>query len=588
MTVRWGWKLTGAIGVTVATVGAACGPSPPGANGCQVALVPGDLVITEVFADYRASSDGGGGIDTGKEWFEIYNATGAAIDLAGLAISHSRPDGSKRNTHIITGVARIAPGQYFTLGDAAAAQRPAYVDYGYGDDLGELYNTLGGKLALACGDREIDSAVYGDVVQGHARELTAAQAPDYTRNDDPSQWCQANDTEFETGNFGTPGAASDCLPIASGQCSERGALRSAIAPGPGDLVITELMPSPAKVSDATGEWFEALVMADIDLNGVGLDRAGDAARPDEITSTACVRVTAGSYAVFARSADPAANGGLPAAAIAGTFTFSLVAGSAAAPGDVAIRAGTTVVDAVTWTRSTPGAALQLAPDRIDAAANDSESNFCDATVHDAAGDLGTPGAANSRCPALPASGMCDEGGAARAIVSPRPGELVISELLINPANVAGGSDAQREWFEVANAGEAAFDLNGLAVGRIGVAGAALQSAACIALRPGGLAVLARSADPASNAMLPRVDATFRVGLVDTNGDVQIATDAGVLDAVRWTQVSAGVARQRDPAQLVPASGSPSDANGPGFCAATAAYGDGSNLGTPGAANAPCR
>lgn len=588
MAICMGWELAGAIGVAAATtVCAACGPSLPSASGCRVSLVPGDLVITEVFADYRASSDGGG-TDTGKEWFEIYNASGAAIELAGLTIAHSRPDGSKRNTHVVTGSARIAPGQYLTLGDAAPDQLPAYVDYGYGDDLGDLYNSDGGKLALACGDREIDSASYGDVVQGHARELTSAGPPDYTRNDDPAQWCQASDTEFETGNFGTPGAAGDCLPIASGQCSDRGALRSAIPPGPGDLVITEVMPSPAHVSDATGEWFEALVMTDVDLNGVALDRAGDTAKPDAITSTACVHVAAGSYAVFARSADPALNGGLPAAAIAGTFQFSLVAGSAAAPGDVAILAGTTVVDAVTWTRSTPGAALQLAPDRIDPAANDSESNFCDATVHDAAGDLGTPGAANSRCPALPGSGMCDEGGAARAIVSPRFGELVISELLIDPANVAGGSDAQREWFEIANVGQATFDLNALAIGRIGATGAVLQSAACIALRPGGFAVLARSTDPANNTMLPRVDATFRFGLVDSNGDVQIATASGVLDQVRWTQASSGVARQRDPAQLVPASGSPSDAGGAGFCAATTAYGDGSNLGTPGAANPPCR
>jgi hypothetical protein len=586
MDVRWGWNLMPGRGLAaVVAIASGCGPSLPSATGCQAALVPGDLVITEVFADYRASSDGDG-TDTGKEWFEIYNATGAAIELAGLTLVHSRPDGSKRTTHVVSG-ARIASGQFFTLGDASPGQLPDYVDYGYGDDLGDLYNSDGGKLALACGDREIDSAVYGDVEPGHARELGSATPPDYTSNDDPAAWCEATDTEFEAGNFGTPGAASDCQPIASGQCSERGALRSAVPPGPGDLVITEVMPSPAHTSDATGEWFEALAMADVDLNGVALDRAGDAARPDVITASDCVHVAAGSYAVFARATDPAANGGLPAAAIAGTFRFSLVAGSAAAPGDVAILAGTTVVDAVRWTRSTAGAALQLAPDRLDAASNDSESNFCDATVHYASGDLGTPGAANSRCPALPASGLCDEDGARRAIISPRVGELVISELLINPANVAGSSDAQREWFEVANAGAAAFDLNGLGVGRIGATGAAVQSAACLALRPGGYAVFARSPDPAHNAMLPRVDATFGFGLVDTRGDVQVTAGASVLDAVRWSSVVPGVTRQRDPAQLT-ATGAPSDASGAGFCAGTAAYGDGTNLGTPGAANPPCR
>jgi hypothetical protein len=349
------------------------------------------------------------------------------------------------------------------------------------------------------------------------------------------------------------------------------------------------MPSPSAVSDLTGEWFEAQVMADVDLNGVGLDRAGDAAVPDVITRSDCARVTAGSYVVFARSSDPVANGGLPSAAIAGAFKFALVGGSPGAPGDVAILAGTTVIDAVSWTRSTPGAALQLAPDRIDPTANDDETNFCAATMRYGAGDLGTPGAANSRCLALPAAGMCDGDGGARPIATPRPGALVISELLIDPANVAGATDAEREWFEVENAGDAAFDLNELLVGRIGAAGAAVQSARCLAVPPGGFAVFARSTDATKNTRLPEVDATFRFGLVDTSGDVQIAAGASVLDAVRWTSATSGIARQRDPEQLTPAApGSASDAGGPGFCAATAAYGDLTNLGTPGAANSPCR
>src|SRR5207247_145394 len=116
----------------------------------------------------------------------------------------------------------------------------------------------------------------------------------------------------------------------------------------------EVMPSPTKVNDDLGEWFEARVTADVDLNGVGITRIAGRT-PDILASTDCLRVRAGSTVVFARSADPLRNGGIPAAAIAGTFRFNLVAGSAAAPGDVALVAGTTVIDAVTWTRSTTGA-----------------------------------------------------------------------------------------------------------------------------------------------------------------------------------------------------------------------------------------
>ncbi len=567
------------IAVAIAATLAACGPTPPDATGCRAALLPGDLVITEVFADYQGAGDGATGTDTGKEWFEIYNATGAAIDLSGLTLTASRGDGSRSRTHTMR-EARIAPGQYFTLGSAAPGQTPAYVDYGYGADLGDLANT-DGKLALTCGGAEIDSASYTAVRPGHARELTGAQPPDYTLNDDQDHWCQATAAEFEAGNFGTPGAANDCRPVIAGQCSDGGARRSAVPPGPGDLVITEVMASPARVSDAAGEWLEARVMTDVDLVGVGVGRI--AGTPDVIAGPDCHRVRAGSYVVFARSADPAVNGGLPAAAIAGTFRFNLITGSTTAPGDVEIVAGTSVVDAVTWTHSTSGAALQLDPDRLDPSANDDESNFCDATQPYGAGDLGTPGAGNAPCPLLPGPGMCDDGGRIRAIVPPRPGDLVISEILANPANVAGQTDATREWFEIANTGAAAFDLNDLGVGRIGAAGAPVQSARCLSVAPRGFAVFARSADPALDGMLPVVHATFRFGLVDTSGDIQITQGQAVLDAVRWASVTPGVASQLDPGHLNPA-----DNDVPGnFCAATTAYGDGTNQGTPGAANRPC-
>lgn len=565
--------------LAAAGAAAACGPSRPTPDGCKAQLLPGDLVITEVFADYQADA-GGTGVDTGKEWFEIYDARGAPIDLAGLAITHSRPDGSRLDTHTV-GQAVIASGQFFTLGNAAPGVVPAYLDYGYGEELGGLFNTDGGKLTLSCGDREIDSALYGDVKPGHARELTGAQPPDYTLNDDPSSWCQANGAEFEAGNFGTPGEGNDCRPIVTGQCNDAGAMRSAVAPGPGDLVITEIMPSPTQVADSAGEWLEARVMNDVDLNGVGVGRVGSTS-PDVITGADCLRARAGSYVVFARSSDPGVNGGIPAASIVGTFRFNLVGGSTTSPGDVAITAGTTVVDAVTWTRSASGAALQLAPDRVDPSANDIESNFCDATAPYGMGDLGTPGADNTPCTALPVAGMCDDGAAVRAIVRPKAGDLVISEILANPANVADATDAQREWFEVASTG-AAFDLNELVVGRIGATGAPVQSARCISVPAGGFAVFARSADPGLDGMLPSVQATFKFGLVDTDGDIQIAGGGAVLDAVRWHAVTSGVASQLDPGHLTPAD---NDVAG-NFCPATTPYGDLTNQGTPGAANRSC-
>jgi hypothetical protein len=122
---------------------AACGPtSHQGA--CKDELLPGDLVITEVFADYQAAN-GGTGADEGKEWIEIYNGSGRALELAGLEVVHSRPDGSKEKSHVLEDVT-LAPEQFLTMGNSAQDLIPPYIDYGYGDDLADLFNTDGGNI----------------------------------------------------------------------------------------------------------------------------------------------------------------------------------------------------------------------------------------------------------------------------------------------------------------------------------------------------------------------------------------------------------------------------------------------------------
>ncbi len=365
-----------------------------------------------------------------------------------------------------------------------------------------------------------------------------------------------------------------CNPV-PGMCKDGGTLRAVRAPVVGDLVITEVMASPSGI-DTDEEWFEVLVTRDVDLNEVALDRAGDNLAPDVIESANCLPATAGSRLVFARKADPAVNGGLPA--VTATFGFSLVAA-----GDVRVLLDTSVLDSVTWTTSTTGKARQLDPDATDPAANDVPANFCDATTPygtHAPQDLGTPGAANVDCPAVVPAGSCLDGGSARPIAKPAAGALVITEFLANPA---GTSDSTREWFEITNTSGAAFDLNGLTIARAGTAGTTISSPACIAIAPGAFGLLARSNDPAQNAMLPAVDATFGFALVDATGDVEVRDGASVLDAITWASVASGIARQLDPGATT-TTGNDSATN---FCAAMTAYGDGTNLGTPKAANPAC-
>jgi hypothetical protein len=290
-------------------------------------------------------------------------------------------------------------------------------------------------------------------------------------------------------------------------------------------------------------------------------------------------VVAGDTLVFARSADTTINGGLPN--IAATFGFSLIAGSTSAPGDVQLLVGNTVIDSITWTTSTSGKSLQLDPSATSPQANDDPANFCDGTTPYGLGDLGTPGEPNDACALAPATGMCTDGGTQRPIVPPVPGALVITEVMPNPA----GDETKREWFEITNAGSAAFDLNELGLDRADDSRPpdVIQAEDCKSVAPGGFALFARSTDATANGGLPAVDATFGFTLLNTSGSCQILAGSAVLDAVTWTTTTDGVSLQLDPSKTdTTDNDTPSN-----FCPSTTPYGDGSNQGTPRAANVSC-
>jgi hypothetical protein len=559
--------------VPVVLVFAACGPSgDDGPDECATALLAGDVVITEVFADYDAVE--GSGTDDGKEWFEIYNNAGAPLDLGGLTITHSRPDGSMAKTHVLAATTIPADG-YLVLGNVLPALVPGHVDYGYADELGDLYNSDGGTLTLSCGDAEIDSAEYDMVEAGASRQFDGGGLPDYTANDDLTNWCAATPEaadEFEPGNFGTPGSPNeDCQIVIAGQCDDAGTPRDAVPPIPGDLVLTEVMPSPSEVGDEDGEWFEVLVTRDVDLNGVTLDRAGDSGGGDLIESADCVRVTAGSYVVFARNPDTAANGGLPA--VTATFGFSMVAGSVASPGDVQLLYDGETLDSFTWTDSETGASLQVDPDSATIDGNDLESSWCPgATLYNTM-DLGTPGAVNEACPVILQPGECfDEiTGDPRAIVSPANGDVAINEWMPNPALA---SDASGEWMEIVAL--AAFDLNAIQLGDAALStGAVITTNVCVPVGAGDFIVFAQSVDSTVNGGITGVAGAFPSGvdLVNTNGTAQIGVGGVALDTVTYASSASGRSIQLD--------GDGTQCNAPD---GTTSYNGGTDLGTPGAAH----
>jgi len=248
---------------------AACGPGDDTTDTCT-GIVAGDLVVTEVLADFDAPT-GASGADEGKEWFELHNATSAPLELGGLVIEHGRATDTMPKRHVMRPVT-LGAGEYLVLGNVLADLAPAHVDYGYANDLGDLFNTDGGKLALRCGSALVDEASYTDVEAGKSRELDGGSPPDYQANDDLANWCAADEVatyEYEPANFGTPGAPNqECMNVVPGQCDDGGSMRATVPPAPGDLTITEVMPDPSAAADATAEWIEVRVNRDVDLTSV--------------------------------------------------------------------------------------------------------------------------------------------------------------------------------------------------------------------------------------------------------------------------------------------------------------------------------
>ncbi len=598
-----GWSRWAVWGLVLGVAGAwACGGEAleDGAEAACAGLLPGDLVITEYLNDPV-------GTDTGQEYVELHNPTRLAVDLHGLTLYASRSDGSQERAFLFTEPLPVAPGGYVVLGDVRDGPVPAHVDHAYGDGLGALGNS-GGRLGVRCGARVLDEVqLSAPAKSGVSRIYDGRWVPDVAGNDDLSRWCDTPDAG-QTGPFrGSPGAANaPCGPVGDGgvaldagsvaTCEPEGGggARPVVRPRPGDLVITEVMANP-KGDDTLGEWVELLATAPVDLNGVTLvAEAGTAT----VTGAGCLSLAAGEYAVLARRADAALNGGLPPPLA--TFGVDL----RNAGGRLQVRAGDVVVDAVDLGPAEEGVATQVSASLADAIRNDAASAWCAATAsYGTRGNLGTPGRPNRVCgEAAPDGGAGDASspdaggdagtsqptcidrttGRARARKTPEVGSVVLTEFMADPSAVA---DATGEWVEVLALRD--VDLNGVSLSNESGGQSMFDSALCLSVKAGSRAILARSEDASRNGGLPAVLGTFSFNLANTAGNrrLQLAVAGRVLDVVSWTGAAVpGVSSQLDPSRSDPQRN-----DWPGsFCPSpeTARYGRG-DRGTPGGENRPC-
>jgi hypothetical protein len=165
-------------------------------------VAKGDLVITEL----RGAQSGA---DTYGQWIELYNATGAELDLLGLQLEFKKLDGGATAHVIVRRSLSVAADGYVVLGRAADDDRPKGVDYGMGTDFATSWFNGAGITVTACGVK-IDELLYTSLPTGGTYSL-GAMPPTTAANDLATAWCTNATPGTDTtqlGLPGTPGAAN--------------------------------------------------------------------------------------------------------------------------------------------------------------------------------------------------------------------------------------------------------------------------------------------------------------------------------------------------------------------------------------------
>jgi len=343
----------------------------------------GEVIVTEFMRDTVTIGDGDG------EWIEIYNTTGAPIDIEGWYLADD--DFDQHQIDVGGAGLTIAAGGYLTLGIGAdplvSGLTPDYVYSGV-----FLSNSSAGDeiLLLDPVGFEVDRLEYSSpawpLLGGASASLDPASL-DGTLNDDPLNWCLNSSDVYETVagvNTGTPGVVNPtCTIVPSGEI--------------GDIIITEVMQNPSALGDADGEYFEVYntTGAAIDMMGWTVSDLGS----DSFVVGSSVIVPAGGYATFSNGAAPG-------------FASDYVYGTAMAlaNGDDELVLTDTLSqkqDEIFWDNGATfpdpnGSSMNFSAGVTqDAATNNDGTNWCAASTAGAgytSGDNGSPGTANEVCP----------------------------------------------------------------------------------------------------------------------------------------------------------------------------------------------
>lgn len=167
-----------------------------------------------------------------------------------------------------------------------------------------------------------------------------------------------------------------------------------------------------------------------------------------------------------------------------------------------------------------------------------------------------------------------------------PGDVIITEIMINPSAV---SDANGEWFELFNAFSETIDLRGWRIEDEDGNTHTIPDTDPILIPAGEFLVLGRNGESSSNGGITIAHEYNTVNLNNSSGDILVLFDINgeEIDRVNYGAngftVPAGASINLDPDSF---SLNAND-NGSNWCSSTTSIGPGLDSGTPGAANETC-
>jgi len=173
-------------------------------------LAAGDLVVTEIRGKQAGSY---------RQWIELYNATDAAIPVAGLRVTltYLNNDGSEtiKSFFVRDEALELPAAGYLVLGSGDPADVD-YIDYDYSaDQPSDL--APGATLELTACRALVDTLFFASLPEAGTLALDGAASPSAAANDDTDAgWCVddriSEGPQTQIGIRGTPGEANPPCP----------------------------------------------------------------------------------------------------------------------------------------------------------------------------------------------------------------------------------------------------------------------------------------------------------------------------------------------------------------------------------------